>query len=121
MISQDIYDHNLKLSGHRASEHLYTIKSLVSLYQKQKNALIISMWDLKTFFDSESLLDCMSELYKNNIKGKVYRLLFEMNKNIRIQIQTPVGLTEARDTGPTVGPDCHFVVIWNLTLISLSK
>ena len=89
MISQDINDHNLKLSGHRASEHL--------------------------------LLDCMSELYKNNIKGKVYRLLFEMNKNIRIQIQTPVGLTEARDTGPTVGPDCHFVVIWNLTLISLSK
>ena len=45
----------------------------------------------------------MNELYRNKVKGKLYRLLYTMNKNTRIMIQTPVGLTEERDTGEGVG------------------
>ena len=45
----------------------------------------------------------MNEVYKNEVRGKLYRLLFEMNKNTKISVQTPVGLTEERDTGEGVG------------------
>ena len=37
------------------------------------------------------------------MKGKLYRLLFKMNKNTKISVQTPVGLTEEVDTGEGVG------------------
>ena len=61
------------------------------------------MWDVFKFFDSESLSDCMNELYKNEVRGKLYRLLFEMNKNTKISVQTPVGMTGEEDTGEGVG------------------
>lgn len=63
----------------------------------------MSMWDLKKFFDSENLIDCMSEMYKSNVKGKIYRLLYKMNQNIRISVKTPVGDTEFEDTDEGVG------------------
>ena len=43
------------------------------------------------------------ELYKASIKGKLYRLMFLLNQNIRIRVKTPLGHTDARDTGPGVG------------------
>ena len=45
----------------------------------------------------------MSELYKNDIRGKLYRLIFQMNKETIIKVQTPVGLTESVNTGEGVG------------------
>ena len=45
----------------------------------------------------------MNELYKNEVRGKLYRLLFEMNKNTKISVQTPVGMTDEKDTGEGVG------------------
>ena len=89
--------------GHRAQEHLFVLKSVIALYLHYNIALILSMWDVSKFFDREALADCMNELYKNKVQGKLYRLLFEMNKNTKISIQTPVGLTEEKDTGQGVG------------------
>lgn len=88
--------------GHRSSEHLFVVKSLMVLNEHLKKAMIISLWDLKKYFDSENLRDCMSELYKNNIRGKLYRLLFKMNKNVKIRVKTAVGATDEVDTGETV-------------------
>ena len=61
------------------------------------------MWDLSKFFDRESLTDCMNELYKSKVQGKLYRLLYTMNRNTRICVQTPVGVTDEQDTGEGVG------------------
>ena len=61
------------------------------------------MWDLSKFFDRENLIDCMNDLYKCEVKGILYRLLYALNKNTRICVQTPVGVTEEKDTGEGVG------------------
>ena len=45
----------------------------------------------------------MYELYKCSIKGKVYRLFYRLNENIRIKVRTPVGLSKSASTGPGVG------------------
>ena len=55
--------------------------------------------DLKKMFDSEKLTDCMAELYKYEIKGKVYRLIFNMNKNVTIKVTTPGGVTVSEKVG----------------------
>ena len=67
-----------------------------------KKGLILASYDLKKMFDMEDLFDCLDQIYACKVKGKVYRLLYEMNKNVRIKIKTPVGITQSEDTGPQV-------------------
>ena len=88
---------------HRAQEHPFVLKSVIAMYMMSDRAIILSMWDLSKFFDWESLAECMDALYKSNVNGKLYRLLYAMNKNTRISVQTPVGITEEKDTGEGVG------------------
>ena len=89
--------------GHRAQEHLFVIKSVISLYRKLDKSVILSAWDVSKYFDKEYLPDVMGELYKNNLHEKLYRLVYLMNKNTRISVQTPVGATKERDTGEGLG------------------
>ena len=70
--------------GHRASEHLYSVKSTLGIMMRKKSAVIVTMWDLKSFFDTENLIDCMSEIYNSQIKGKIYRLLYKLNENTTV-------------------------------------
>ena len=73
--------------GHRSSEHLYDVKSLMGKVLNEKKSIIVTMWDLKSFFDTENLADVMSELHKKNVKGKIYRLIYKLNENIRKKIK----------------------------------
>ena len=62
----------------------------------------MNCFDLKKYFDSEVLIDAMDNLYKSGIRGKLYRLIYEVNKNNLIQIKTPVGATSRFRTGGNV-------------------
>ena len=89
--------------GHRAQEHLFVLKNVIALYSKYDKPLILSTWDVSKFFDSECLTDVMNELHRNQIRGKLYRLLYLLNENVRIRVNTPVGPTQQLDTGETLG------------------
>ena len=58
--------------GHRAQEQIFTIKSVIAYYRGLKRGLILSLYDISKYFDKENLKDCMGELYKCDIKGKLY-------------------------------------------------
>ena len=85
--------------GHRAQEHLFVVKSVIGLYEMLGKAIILQLWDISKYFDRESLSDGLNELYKNQVRGKLYKLLYEMNKDTRIKVRTAVGDPEERDTG----------------------
>ena len=89
--------------GHRPQEHIYVIKSVISCNTLKGKPTILQMWDLSKFFDKECLIDCLNEVYKYDIKGKLYRLLYALNKNTKFCVQTPVGVTKAIDRGEGVG------------------
>ena len=40
--------------GHRAQEHLFTIKSVISFFTNYDKAVILSTWDISKFFDREN-------------------------------------------------------------------
>ena len=88
--------------GHRATEHIFVILSIIAHYEVEGKLLLISMIDLRKYFDSESAYDCWSEIYANQVKGKIYRLLFELNKKARIKVKTPVGVSDSSETNPLV-------------------
>ena len=44
----------------------------------------------------------LNSLYHCGVKGKEYNLIYELNKENKIQIKTSVGITESFTVGPTV-------------------
>ena len=90
------------LPGHQSAEHLFTLKSIIGLYLSQGKSVIVNYFDLKKYFDSEVLIDAMDNLYRSDIRGKLYRLIYQLNKNNLIQIKTPVGITKEFKTGENV-------------------
>ena len=64
--------------------------------------MIVNLLDLVKYFDKESLLDALDELYKANVKGKVYKLVYELNKDNRITVRTPVGDSDKRNVKESI-------------------
>ena len=89
--------------GHRAQEHLFVMRSVIALYNLCGKALIVQLYDISKFFDREMLRDCMDSLYSNGIRGKLYRLIYEMKKETRIKVRTAVGVSKEENTGEGVG------------------
>ena len=89
------------IPGHQPAEHLFVIKSIIAYYKLQNKMLILQCYDIKKYFDSENLKDAMNSLYYG-IRGKLYNLIFELNRSSQIQIKTGVGLSKTIDVGPTV-------------------
>ena len=91
------------ISGHRSQEHIFSIKSIIEYYNVRGKGIILSFFDLSKYFDRENLRDCMNELYKADVKGKIYRLIFKLNKDTVVCVETLVGTTEYTEVGETLG------------------
>ena len=89
--------------GHQPQEHIFVIKSLMEINQKYNQVMIINLYDISKFFDGENLLDVLGEAYPAGLKGKVYRLMHEMNKNTIIKVRTAVGETEEEEIDAGLG------------------
>ena len=85
--------------GHQAQENIFILKSVIAHYEESKNSAVVQFFDISKFFDRESLVDGMNELYKSSVKGKVYHLLYNLNKETTITVRTPVGDTESASVG----------------------
>ena len=91
------------VSGHRAQEHLFSIKSVIALAEWRNEAILLQQYDFSKMFDRESLLDVLGELYRSNVQGKTYKLLYEMNKDRKIKVRTAVGDSEELETEESLG------------------
>ena len=91
------------MKGHRSSEHLFSIKSVIAYYDWIDKPIIIQCIDIKKIFDKEMLRDALNALHTAGVGGKVYCLWYKLNRNRRIAVQTGAGLTEERVTGETLG------------------
>lgn len=90
------------MPGHRVQEHLFSIKSVIAMKESNKESVALLISDLAKYFDSESLTDVLDELYKLNVRGRLYKLVYELNKNTRIKVRTNVGETKEILTGENV-------------------
>ena len=85
------------IPGHRAEEHLFTLKSFIMMMEKNSSAVSVELLDLVKYFDSQSLVDNMNKLHKGKVRGKLYRLVYELNKDTRIKVRTAVGESDTRN------------------------
>ena len=89
--------------GHRSQEHLFVLKMVISLYNHYQIAIILTLYDIAKIFDQEMLADGMDAIYNSGVKGKLYRLLYLLNKDTIIKVKTGVGMTEEEETGENIG------------------
>ena len=90
------------IPGHRPQEHLFTAKSVISLYEYLDIPLFLQTFDISKYFDREILRDAMDSLFEAGITGKLYRLWFMMNKDSQICVKTGFGMTDTAPTGENV-------------------
>ena len=90
------------IPNHRAQEHLFTLKSVIALYMSYGISLILQLIDISKFFDRENLRDALDSIYSSGIKGNIYRLIYEMNKNTQIQVKSLSGISNIACTGENV-------------------
>ena len=87
---------------HRSQEHLFCVKSVIALYLYLNLPLFIQIFDVSKYFDKESLKDAMDTLYKCGIRGKLYRLWYELYRDSQIRVKTAAGTTGIKTTGENV-------------------
>ena len=90
------------LPKHRSQEHLFTLKSIIAWYIQIGKPLLLTLYDISKFFDREMLKDAMDALYRCGIVGKLYRMIFEMNKRTVLTIKTGCGMTQPVEIGATI-------------------
>ena len=88
---------------HRTQEHLFTVRSVAALRLSKGEGIMLQVYDIKRFFDKESVRDVMNTLSEIGVNKKAYRTWFLLNQRTRISIKTGVGTTEEADVGEVVG------------------
>ena len=89
--------------GHRAQEHIFVLNSVIELYKKNNVPLIVQTWDISRYFDRHSLLEAQEWLADCSVPGKCYRLVWEMNRNMTVQVKTAAGVSRTAVTGENLG------------------
>ena len=90
------------LPKHRSQEHLFTLKSTIGWYSSLAKPVILQLFDISKFFDREMLKDGMDSLYNCGVNGKLYRLIYEMNRSTVLTINTGCGTTQPRRIGANI-------------------
>ena len=55
---------------------------------------VLQQYDYQQMFDSMNLKDACLDLYYVGLKSDKLRLVFNVNKYIRVRVKTPSGITE---------------------------
>ena len=80
-------------------DHLLIVNGIIqdTLSSKTNEPIDILICDYKTCFDGLSIPDTFNSLYENGLTDDSFSLLYELYKNHKVAIKTPVGLTDRID------------------------
>ena len=89
--------------GQRTQFHLFVVRSLMALRKAEGEGCILTLVDIKKFFNKQSLADAMNTLAQANVNKKCYRVWYKLNEKTVIQVMTGAGLSARGLAGPVTG------------------
>ena len=98
------------IKGRSTCDNLFIVNNVIEDYRKRKENLYILFGDLEKCFDKLYLKDCIIELEGAGVPVEEAIFIYNMNKNIQAEVNTPVGITktfeikEAVRQGTVLGP-----------------
>ena len=57
------------MKGHRSTEHLFSVKSVIAYYAMIRQPLIMQCIDIRKYFDKENLRDALNTLHSARCTG----------------------------------------------------
>ena len=82
------------LKGRSIQDNLFTLNHFIDKYKKNGKNLYILFADIEKCFDNLWLKDCIIELIRCGVPIQEATYIYQMNKNVRAKIRSPVGITE---------------------------
>lgn len=79
--------------GRSTTDHLFILKSILNQAKMDGKPVYCAFLDLEKAYDKVWIMGIMHILWGSGIKGKLWRLVYKLNSNIKAQIRTKYGLT----------------------------
>ena len=89
--------------GHATDEHIFTVKCVWAMLEKQNTGMIITLVDIVAFFDREDIYDVMQTLHKIGVNRKAARVWYQLNRDTEISVKTASGMTDTALVGDCIG------------------
>ena len=86
-------------SGYGINQQLFILRSIVEHYKYMKMELLMEFIDLQKAFDKMVLRNIMEDLWRKNVRGKIWRNIYIINSKARLSIKTAFGETEEVKVG----------------------
>ena len=96
MIEESMSESNIGSRKNRSSiDHIFVINSIIheQLLSTKNKPIQIQICDFQQMFDGIDLQEALSDLFYSGVDDDHLTLIHEANKNIKIQVKTPHGLT----------------------------
>ena len=84
------------------ADHIFILRAILEHHLYINKELIMEYLDLIKCFDKLVLKNVMNDLWKAEVRGKIWRNIYTTNMKAEVTINTPVGATEQFCIGETV-------------------
>ena len=74
--------------------HIFVVGSIINEATKKKHNVDIEILDYKQCFDSMWLNETVNDLFENGLKNENLNFIYNLNKNNKVAVVTPFGLTD---------------------------
>ena len=79
--------------GMSTCDHLFIVRAIMDISKKQNKETYLTFYDVKKAYDNVDNDDMLSIMWDKGLKGKTWRILHNLNKNLQAKIKTRYGLT----------------------------
>ena len=84
------------------TDHLFIVRAIIDHSTYFQLLLILELLDLIKAFDKMQLKLVMNDMWTAGVRGRIWRNIYQINKEAKIHIKTPMGITEGIKIGETV-------------------
>ena len=82
-------------AGASTCDHLFLLRAIIDISKKQKRETFITFYDVSKAYDNVDNSDMASIMWDSGLRGKAWRILDNLNSNLKAHIKTRYGNTRS--------------------------
>ena len=83
--------------GSSTCDHLFLLRAIFDIAKKQKRPVYMTFYDVSKAYDNVDNNDMLDITWNKGLRGKAWRILRNLNKNLKARINTRYGQTRTID------------------------
>lgn len=79
--------------GSSTCDHLFILRTMIDISKADKRETYITFYDVQKAYDNADNDDMLEKIWESGLRGKAWRILKNMNSNLKATVKTRHGLT----------------------------